>query len=128
MKRLLRKEAMRVAGNICTGESDNAPILKLEGRWTVERANELKQALIEASRNGDHLVIDVADLEEADLCFLQLFCSAHRTFSRLGKHVALQEKKSESFKRLVRDAGFKRELGCQNAQRASCLWIGEWEP
>jgi hypothetical protein len=113
--------------NACTAESEKTHVLKLEGCWTIERANELKDILLEAFWSGDHVVLDVAELEDADLSCLQLFCSAHRTFLRLGKRLAFDEKKSENFKRVVCGAGFRRNLGCHKDPRASCLWIGEWQ-
>ncbi len=115
-----------MAENMDIAGSPESRILRLEGSWTVERAHKLKQALIEVLNSGDHVVIEPEDLEEADLSCLQLFCSAHRVSLRLGKSLAFGEKKSENFKRLVRDAGFKRNLGCHKDPQTSCLWIGEW--
>jgi len=108
-------------------ESSETRVLRLAGTWTVERAHELKQALVEALQKTDHLIVGLEDLEEADLSCLQLLCSAHGTFLKLGKRMTLQEKRSESFRRAVSDSGFKRNLGCHKAPNADCLWIGDWE-
>jgi len=104
-----------------------ASILKLEGDWTVEHANELKRALLEALKSGENIVIDLEGLTDLDLSAMQLFCSAHRTSLRLGKRFVIHEQKSEAFKRLARDAGLLRSLGCHKDPRESCLWTGGWE-
>jgi len=108
-------------------ESPETSVVRLEGCWSVERARELKQVLTEALKSADRIVLDLQYLAEADLSCLQLLCSAHGASFRLGKTLALHEKKSESFKRVVRDSGFKRNMGCDKAPGAHCLWIGEWE-
>jgi ABC-type transporter Mla MlaB component len=107
-------------------ESPGTHVLKLEGTWTVERANELKQILIEALKGADTLIGDLKYFVEADLSFLQLLCSAHQTCVKLGKNLAWSEEKSKSFKQLVLNAGFKRNMGCERNPNPTGLWIGEW--
>ena len=112
--------------NMDIPESSETGVLRLEGKWTVERAHELKQSLIEALKGGDHVVIELEELAETDLSCLQLFCSAHRTSLRLAKHLVLHEQKSETFKRMARDAGFVRTLGCHKDPWKNCVWQGDW--
>jgi anti-anti-sigma regulatory factor len=97
-------------------------VLKLNGSWTIERANELKRALLEILNSGESIVIDIRELTDLDLSSVQLFCSAHRTSLRLGKHLAFHEQKSEAFKRMVRDAGLVRTIGCHKNLHKNCLW------
>jgi ABC-type transporter Mla MlaB component len=108
-------------------QSAETGVLRLKGSWTIERAHELKQALVEALKGDDPFVIDLKGLAEADLSCLQLLCSAHRTSLRLGKQLELNQEKSGAFKRVVRDAGFVRTLGCHQDPHKSCLWVGGWE-
>jgi anti-anti-sigma regulatory factor len=103
-------------------------VLKLKGSWTIERANELKCVLLEILNGCERIVIEPEGLTELDLSTVQLFCSAHRTSLRLGKHLAFDEKKSQAFKRLICDAGFMRTTGCHKDPHKSCLWIGGWNP
>ncbi len=100
--------------------------LRLEGSWTIERTHELKHALIEALRNGNHIIVGLEDLSKADLSCLELLCSAHKKSLKKGKSLVLGEKKSESFRRVVREKGFKRNLGCHKHPLISCL-CGEWK-
>jgi anti-anti-sigma regulatory factor len=102
-------------------------VLKLKGSWTIERANELKCVLLEILNGCERIVIEPEGLTELDLSTVQLFCSAHRTSLRLGKRFVIHEQKSEAFKRLARDAGLLRSLGCHKDPRESCLWTGGWE-
>ncbi|MGA3118151.1 MAG: STAS domain-containing protein [Syntrophobacteraceae bacterium] len=103
-------------------------VLKLKGSWTIERANELKCVLLEILNTCEHMTIDIEGLTELDLSAVQLFCSAHRTSLRDGKHLALHERKSETFKRMVCDAGFVRTIGCHKDPGKSCLWTGgDWK-
>ena len=107
--------------------SADATILKLEDRWTIERAHELKGALVAALSGNDQVIIDLEEVTEVDLSFLQLLCSAHRTSLKLNKHFALQDNQPEAFTRAVRDAGYARTLGCHGDPYKSCLWKGGWE-
>ena len=102
-------------------------VLKLKGSWTIERASELKQVLLEMLNSCDRMSIDLEELTDLDLSTMQLFCSAHRTSLRDGKHFALQEPKSQSVKRMAREAGFSRTLGCHKDPYKKCLWIGDWK-
>jgi anti-anti-sigma regulatory factor len=107
--------------------SAETSVLKLTGGWTIERANELKRALLEALSGGERIVIELEGLTELDLSTMQLFCSTHRTSLRLGKHLAFHEQKPETLKRMVRDAGFVRTIGCHKDPHKSCLWTGDWK-
>jgi anti-anti-sigma regulatory factor len=102
-------------------------ILKLEGSWIIERARELKSVLIQSLKEYDRIIVDLEGLTQADLSFLQLFCSAHRTSLKLGKHFALDQNKPALVKKLVREAGYERTLGCHRDPCKSCLWKEGWE-
>ena len=108
-------------------QSAETSVLKLTDSWTIERANELKGALLDALKSGESIVIDLEGLTCLDLSAMQLFCSAHRTSLRLGKHLALHGQESETFKRVLRDAGFVRTSGCHSDPDKKCLWIGDWK-
>jgi anti-anti-sigma regulatory factor len=108
-------------------ESCQKHVLKLAGSWTIERAQELKHLLVTALRDNAFVTMDLQGVTEVDLSFLQLLCSAHRAFLEANKHFVLHDDKSAEFKRLVREAGFVRTLGCHSDPYKSCLWKGGWE-
>ena len=101
--------------------------LRLEGSWTIERATELKHLLVEALKSDKPVIIELDGLEGLDLACLQLLCAAHRASLRLGKRLELQQEKPDILKRVMREAGFARTLGCHKDPNKSCLWIGDWE-
>ena len=102
-------------------------ILKLEGSWIIERAQELKSVLLQSLNRYDRIIVDLEGLTQVDLSFLQLFCSAHRTSLKQGKHFALHQNKPPAVKKLVREAGYERTLGCHRDPCKSCLWKEGWE-
>jgi anti-anti-sigma regulatory factor len=102
-------------------------MLRLEGSWTIERAEELKSMLVAALAGNDHVIIDVGGVTEGDLSLLQLLCSAHRASLKGSKYFALHDNKSSAFKRVVHDAGYVRTLGCHQDPERSCLWTGDQE-
>lgn len=101
--------------------------LKLEGSWTIERAYELKELLMEALTGGHDVLVDLGGVVEVDLSCLQLLCSAHRSFLKRNKQFALHDNKPEVLKEAVRNAGYARTLGCHQDCCGNCLWIGGWE-
>ncbi len=107
-------------------KSSETSILRLEGRWTIERAAELKHLLAEALRVGDSVIVELDGLSACDLSCLQLLCSAHRTSLGLHKQLLLQGNKPDVIKRAVQDAGFSRTMGCDKALSQTCLWTGDW--
>ena len=107
--------------------SDETNVLKLEGSWTIERANELKRVLLEILISCERMIIDLEGLTDLDLSTVQLFCSAHRTSLRDGKHLELHERKSQSLKQIVTNAGFMRTQGCHKDPSKTCLWTGDWK-
>jgi anti-anti-sigma regulatory factor len=101
--------------------------VELKGSWTIERAHQLNQTLIEALQAAEAVSVDVASLSEADLSCLQLLCAAHRTSLNLKKPFKLTRERSATFRQVVHDAGFVRTLGCHQDPSKSCLWVGGWE-
>jgi anti-anti-sigma regulatory factor len=106
--------------------SAETSVLKLKGNWTLERASELKPALLDVLEKNESLVIDVAELTCVDLAAMQLFCSAHNASVRMGKQLTFSERKSEPLRRMVRDAGLVRTVGCNRNPNQNCLWTGDW--
>ncbi len=91
-------------------QSAETCVLELDGKWTIERASELKNLLLEALKGHDRVLLALDGLEEIDLSCLQLLCSAHRSFLKLDKRLEAREGKPEIFDRVVRDAGFTGAL------------------
>jgi anti-anti-sigma regulatory factor len=93
-------------------QSGETYVLKLKGKWTIERVQELRDLLIEAMQGSGHVIVEMEEPLEVDLAYLQVLCSAHRSALKLGKQMVLHCKKSPGFGQEVSDAGFAQTLGC----------------
>ena len=107
--------------------ASDAGILMLEGAFTIERANELKQLLVNALKDKNRVALNLEGITEVDLSCLQLLCSAHRTSMELKKRLTVEGRQPEVFQRAVKDAGFTRPVGCHKDPDKSCLWLGGLE-
>lgn len=97
--------------------------LTFDGELTIQRVAELKTRLAEALHAADGLVIDLDGASRADLAFLQLFCSAHRTAQRTGKFMKLAGM-SEAVDSAVSATGFLRDnMTCGQGCSERCLWV-----
>lgn len=97
--------------------------LELSGDMTIQRIAALKAQVSEALAGSDKLVLKLKDVERADLTFLQLLCSAHRTAVSSGKILCCDEV-SEAVDQAISDAGFIRDnMGCGQDCTDSCLWL-----
>jgi anti-anti-sigma regulatory factor len=101
-------------------------VLKLQGRCTIEQANELKEVLLRKIGEGEHVSVNLEQVSEIDLTLLQLLCAAHGTSLKLKKQFALDGPLPEIFVRAVRESGYCRATGCRRDTSGSCLWKGEW--
>jgi ABC-type transporter Mla MlaB component len=105
-------------------QSGNTSWLRLKGRCTVEHAADLKAALVDALHSQEHLLVVLDEVNEIDLSFLQLLCSAHRTAITRNKCFALDGDLPEVFKRAVEGAGYCRVVSCLYGPDTGCLWKG----
>jgi anti-anti-sigma regulatory factor len=92
-------------------ETESAGVVKLQGKWTIERAGELKGLLSGALRCGDEVFVELDEVTEADLSCLQLLYSACGSASKLGKRLTLRGSAPPAFVELARNAGFGGAIG-----------------
>lgn len=59
-------------------------LLPLEGRCTVDRAEELRAALLAGMTESDGVTLDLSRVEETDLSFFQLLHSAMASYRAKG--------------------------------------------
>jgi anti-anti-sigma regulatory factor len=97
--------------------------LLIEGILTVDRAEELRKALLDALNKVNHVKFDLEKVTSIDLSCLQLLCSAHRTASLMNKEFSQSGSSSEAFKKTVTSAGLPRSIGCTETMAKGCLWI-----
>jgi len=101
----------------------NERVVVINGELTIEYAVELKNALEQALKDGERVVLDLSKVTEMDLSGLQLLCCAHKTSVNLKKTLELTHDSPDVFKQTVRTSGYKRYAGCIKETEKSCLWI-----
>ncbi len=103
--------------------SGDASVLRLQGECTVEHSNELKAVLISEMKKSDKLILDLGEVTEVDISFLQLLCSAHISSVKMNKQFSLNRNQPQLLIKLVNDAGYSRNMGCEHPDK-HCLWEG----
>ncbi len=98
--------------------------LAIAGAVTVQRAAELKAALVDALARPGGLAVDLSGVTEVDLCGLQLLCSACRSAARSGRRFALAGRTPDALRRAAAEAGACIRSGCGAADPATCPWKG----
>ena len=93
-------------------QSGDTCVLRLKGKWTIERVHELKDLLLEAMNCSGHVIVEMEEPFEVDLSYLQVLCSAHRSALNIGKQMVLHCKKSQTCGEVVSDAGLGHTRSC----------------
>ena len=99
--------------------------LIIKDQATIERANEIKQQILKEVNNNDTKIIEinVKELTEVDLSFLQLICATHKTCVKLNKELIVltnDNTKEDEFVKVSKIAGFLRNKGCTNETSPTC--------
>jgi len=97
--------------------------LVMEGNLTIQQAGAVREELQSALKKGQHIELDMEAVKAADLAFLQLLCSAHRTSVNMGKTLAFKGEIPAVFRKSVEDNGYARPHGCVLDVNKTCLWI-----
>ncbi|MEN6620983.1 MAG: STAS domain-containing protein [Smithella sp.] len=103
--------------------SSQKTTLVMNGNLTISQACTTRDEIHKALKNTRHVELDMESVEEVDLSFLQLLCSAHRTSLSLDKILSIKGTIPEVFKKSIEDNGFMRERGCKMDSTNTCLWI-----
>ncbi|MDX9714970.1 MAG: STAS domain-containing protein [Dissulfurispiraceae bacterium] len=105
------------SGDVC--------IMNLKGDVLIDDIDMLRTRMIEALESSDRIVLNVENVTVMDFFSLQFLCSAHRTSAGLNKHFELTGKKSDALRDIVKQSGFKREIGCIYDKFKKCFWVNE---
>ena len=99
----------------------NDAVIVAGGRLTASNIGQLHRVLLEAFDGAARVDLFLHDVQEADLSFLQLLCSAHRTSVARGTAFTMSGLESaDPVLRLIGAAGAERGVGCPDG----CLWTG----
>jgi anti-anti-sigma regulatory factor len=102
-------------------------VLTVSGVLTVKHAKALQAALLKAVRSAPAVEVAVATIDDLDVTFAQLICSAHRMAADLNKQMTITGLEQERFSRMLGRFGFFRHIGCHESTRKSCLWLHDQE-
>ena len=82
-------------------QSDKKKILTITGSVTIENINAVKKVLVDIIDQSDHVMVNIADITEVDVTFLQLLCSAHKSMISRNKRLSISESCSKSFLKTI---------------------------
>jgi anti-anti-sigma regulatory factor len=102
---------------------DKKKILTIKGSVTIENIDALKKVLIDLMDQTDSLMINIAEISEVDITFLQLLCSAHKTMISRNRTLAISERRMETFQKTINNSGYSQHKGCGLDKTDSCLWL-----
>lgn len=68
-------------------KSESGSVLQISGNLSIERAEELRAALLDVLAAASNVSLDLSAVEACDTAALQLFCSACKTAQARGKRV-----------------------------------------
>jgi len=97
-------------------------VLSLSGALTIDGAEELKAAFVNAVSRYKSIEIAFAQVSALDITCLQLLCSAHRTSVREGKELTIRRPLPVVLERYYAEAGFLRINGCNAGKTGGCFW------
>lgn len=110
--------AKKTVAKSATGSAE----LLWQGDLAVRRIATLKDELLSALDGQERLTLRLANVDEVDLAFLQMLCSAHRYASGNRKELSVVGDPERVFAGTLELAGFARHVGCAYDCDGSCLW------
>lgn len=101
--------------------ASGAMALNVSGDLTIQHAQALKEALMDAIGQVDHLVLRLEGVTGADLAGLQLLCAAQRHMLDRKKKFSVEGKIPSAFHEAVMLAGYVK---CAGGADNSGIWKG----
>lgn len=108
--------------DLSVDKSGDSGTLTLSGSITIQHAAQLKESLLEGVSAAKRLVIDLSEMDRADLSAIQLLCAAHRSLNDKGKPLTVAGTIPEAWHNAVKESGY---TGCMNTDDTTGLWTGE---
>lgn len=99
-------------------------VLTIDGALTADHVSELKEFLIKALTNAEHLVFNFEKVTEVSPHCFQVLCLAHKIAEKLNKHLVLNGGLPAVFLRAAATAGCDRRNGCNRKNSSPCLLTG----
>ena len=96
--------------------------LQVSGDISIQNAQECLEALRDFQSKGNRLALNLEGVTGADVSFLQLICSLHRTCLTAGQNLTLTGNMPEAFKTILESSGYRRLRACTLGGDNPCLW------
>jgi ABC-type transporter Mla MlaB component len=107
--------------NFAINASGDASTLILNGEANIQCAADFRDVLIKLQESEGNILINLAGMTGADISFMQLLCSAHRSSVKLNKCLKVTGSIPSWLKQAAKDAGYEKEV-CSIDMGGYCLW------
>ncbi|MBF0279433.1 MAG: STAS domain-containing protein [SAR324 cluster bacterium] len=94
--------------NFTIDEAGKRGVLKLEGELTMEQAVDIKETLLSALVQVEHLSLNLEEGTVFDLSFVQLLYSAYQTALSMNKSLTLRGACPADLKQIVKESGYNQ--------------------
>jgi len=98
-----------------------AKVLVLDKNLTILHTSALKDVLLEALGTTAHLIIYFENIESIDLAFIQVLCSANKSFLKQDKYISLKGDIPKGISNILCDAAIDPRY-CDSDFNTKCLW------
>jgi anti-anti-sigma regulatory factor len=109
---------------ITVADDSHCRLISLSGPLGIEHIVILKELLLNAFGEFDHVVMDWAAVTAVDFSVLQLMCSTNEYAQRHAKQFELNNRFVQPVIDNAQRLGFLRDNGCSHVSDPSrCLWL-----
>jgi anti-anti-sigma regulatory factor len=112
----------RVLMNYYFKQSEHLGIIIFQDYITLQREDELREALMISLDNVEHLLIYFQKLNEINDSFVQLLCSVYRYGKRANKRLTLIGSESDTLRKFIHESDCVDIPSCIDNCLDNCLW------
>lgn len=102
-------------------EKQESEYLALSGRLSIAAVSEIHARLQGALEAHSHLILDISEVSEVDLSFVQVVEAARKSAAQKGGGVSLARCPDEALRTVLTNGGF---LSGNDAERLA-FWVGQ---
>ena len=95
----------------------------LTGDLTLQSAGAVKEIFSKAIAAKGDATFYFEKVDDVDLSFVQILCSAHRTAHEKGKKFNFEGEWPASFLQVLEESGLNVHVGCSLEGGVECPWI-----
>lgn len=99
--------------------------LNCKGEMTIVRIADFKKTIEDILPGSKEVFIDLMAVTDMDISFLQLLCSANKTFEQQKIPFSLKGNLTEMMQQILLDAGYDFDEKYSDTSCKNCFWKGE---